>query len=348
MKDNNINENNEKLNFENLNEFHLDSFTDSYISGGFCIFSSINNILYLIYSTESKSIIAYDLNNMQKMFEIKNAHEDYISSFKHILDQNKKKDLLMSISYDTSLSNTLKLWDVKHFQCLFSINSVYKDGFLFCALFLLEENKSPNNLYILTSNCTFDYNSEPIYKFDLEGNKIGEINNSYGLDILYLTDFYDKIKSKKYLVAGTRNNIISFDINENQIYKTYYNQNNFFHTHIIIYEDYKENNFVKMIESSTEGKIRIWDFHNVKLLHTINISNNWIYGMSLWNVDYCLIGDSYKNIKLIDINKGDKIQDLSENQTNIITIKKIKLKKYGECLVSQGYKKGGIKLWVQK
>ena len=48
MKDNNINENKEKLNFENLNEFHLDSFTDSYISGGFCIFSSIK-ILHTKY-----------------------------------------------------------------------------------------------------------------------------------------------------------------------------------------------------------------------------------------------------------------------------------------------------------
>ena len=92
-----MNETQNELNFQI--KLFLDSHSESHISNGLCIFTSINDILYLIYSTMTKSIIAYDLNNNQKICEIKNAHEDYITSFRHILDKNKKRDLIISVSF---------------------------------------------------------------------------------------------------------------------------------------------------------------------------------------------------------------------------------------------------------
>lgn len=334
------------LHLEKANDFQLNSFVDSYITDGFCVFNSINNILYLIYSNELKSIIAYDLNNNQKVCEIKNAHENYISSLKHILDTNKKQDLLISVSYD---SNCLKLWDIKYFQCLCYIQNINPDGFFFCANFLPEKNKDKEfvNISILTTNCNFYGDSQPIKKYDLSGNFIGKINNSDGLDILYLTHFSDFISKKEYLIAGTKRFIISFDIEKNEVYKTYDDQNASMHFNIIINEKNKEG-IIQMIESGSDGKVRIWDFHEVKLLFTINVSNTWLYGMCLWDENFIFVGEGNKNLKIIDLTKGKIIQELSGNNERITTIKKIKLKKYGECLISQEYLKSGIYLLVQK
>jgi len=74
-----------------------------------CIFNSINNILFLIYINKVyNNIILYDINNKNKINEIKVAHDDYIAGFRHYLDINKR-DLLMSIS---SENNNIKLWDI--------------------------------------------------------------------------------------------------------------------------------------------------------------------------------------------------------------------------------------------
>ena len=327
--------------FENLNNFHFDSYTDSYISDSFCIFVSINDILNLIYSNESKSIIVYDLNNEQKMCEIKNAHDDFISSFKHILDEKEKKDLLISVSYD---SNYLKLWEIKNMKCLCHIQNINNDGFLFCAHFLSENFNDSHNLYILTTNCNFYHNSGPIKKYDLKGNQIDILNNSEGLDILYLTDFCDVISQKQYLVAGTKRNILSFDIENNKIHQTFERQNDCMHCNIIINTQIKEG-IIYMIETGTDGKLRIWDFHGVKILKTINVSNTWLYGMCLWDNNLIFVGDGNKNLRLIDLDKGEVIQILPGNNRMITTIKKNTLKKYGECLITQEYLKGEIKLW---
>lgn len=340
----NINENKNIINLHSFNNFHLESYTDSYISDGFCIFTSINDILYLIYSNHN-SIIAYDLNNTQKICEVKNAHEDedYISSFKHILDKNQKKDLLLSISYD---SNYLKLWDIKDFELLCYIKDIYSNGFLFCAHFLLEQNKNQNDLYILTSNCNFSSSSGPIKKFNLKGEQIDIINKSEGLDVFYLTDFYDSITKKQYLIGAIKGSIISFDLENNQIYKSYSEDNSNFHFYIIINKENKEG-IIQIIESSADGKIRIWDFHGGKLLYKININNNWLFGMCLWDNQYIFVGDGDSGIKLVDLLTGKIMNQLSDINGRIITIKKIKLKKFGECLISQRYLKGGIKLWIK-
>lgn len=340
----NINENKNIINLHSLNNFHLESYTDSYISDGFCIFTSINDILYLIYSNHN-SIIAYDLNNTQKICEVKNAHEDedYISSFKHILDKNQKKDLLLSISYD---SNYLKLWDIKNFELLCYIKDIYSDGFLFCAHFLLEQNKIQNDLYILTSNCNFSSSNGAIKKFNLKGEQIDIINKSEGLDVFYLTDFYDSITKKQYLIGAIKGGIISFDLENNQIYKSFSEDNSNFHFYIFINKENKEG-IIQIIESSADGKIRIWDFHGGKLLYKININNNWLFGMCLWDNQYIFVGDGDSGIKLVDLLTGKIMNQLSDINGRIITIKKIKLKKFGECLISQRYLKGGIKLWIK-
>ena len=78
-----------------------DSYADdSGLVNSFTIFNSINNILYLIYSNRSKSIICYDLNEEKIIKELKTYNNKYITSIKHYLDEINKRDIVMSISSD--------------------------------------------------------------------------------------------------------------------------------------------------------------------------------------------------------------------------------------------------------
>ena len=66
---------------------NFDSSPFSYsFDNTFCIFESVNKIFYLIYSRIFYTIISYDLTNLKKISEIKNAHNKEITNFRHILD----------------------------------------------------------------------------------------------------------------------------------------------------------------------------------------------------------------------------------------------------------------------
>lgn len=86
--------NNNSLNGPNVNPIDIktsidiikDDLSCDYYNNSFLIFKSINDIIYLLYSTENKSIITFDLVHNKKINEIKNAHNSHISNFKHIQD----------------------------------------------------------------------------------------------------------------------------------------------------------------------------------------------------------------------------------------------------------------------
>ena len=77
----------------------------------FISFKSIYDILYLIYSTKKNAIIFYNLINNKKINEIKNAHQESITNFRHYLDSYNKRDLIISISL---VDNNIKLWNIKN------------------------------------------------------------------------------------------------------------------------------------------------------------------------------------------------------------------------------------------
>ena len=309
----------------------------------FSIFKSLNNIIYIIYSNKSRSIISYNLIINQKISEIKNAHNDYITNFRHYLDEIKKVDLIMSIS---SIDNNIKVWDIYKWNLLCDIKNINNKGSLHSACFL--NLKIGNNYinYIITCNDNY-YNSELIKVFDFNGNKIKEINNSN--DRTFFIDcYYDNIKGKYYIITGNNSYIKSYDFNENIIYHKYCDKNDCDdgdkedHDSIIIINE----EITKIIESSEDGNIRIWDFHSGILLKKISISQHKLYGICLWSNDYLIVSCEDKTLKIIDLKREIIINNLMENET-IIAIKTIIHPNYGKCLITQDWR-SQIKLWVNK
>ena len=181
-------------------------------------------------------------------------------------------------------------------------------------------------------------------------DKIGIINDSN--DTTYFIDSYYDIKfHKNYIITGNEGYIKSYDYSENKIYHYYYDKN----------KDNNENNghfslminecqdILKLIDSSENGSIGIWDFHSGELLSKIQLEiNNELFGICLWNRNYIFAGCSEGKIILIEINTSKIISFLSDNDRNISTVKKIILPKFGECLISQGNGKEQIKIWATR
>ena len=319
-----------------------DSYSSICLDNIFSIFKSINEILYLIYSNNKKSIILYNLLNNQKISEIKNAHKDFILSFRHYLDRINNIDLIMSIS---SNDNNIRLWKITSLECILNLTNINNFGKLETACFLYYENKN----YILTSNCNYKNISEPIKIYDFKGNKIKEINNSN--EITKFIDIYYDIKLNKiYIITGNEGLSKSYDLKTNKIYNIYEDKEKYreFNISLIITNI---NDKICLIESSIGGIIRIWNFQSAVLLNKIDINKNYgnqiLYGLCLWNNKYLFIGNDRMEIILLELKNYKLIKQFQCNNGSILTIKKFVHPKYGECLISLGVK-GAIQLRIIK
>lgn len=345
-KKNNDIQNNNKINkIENkfnpnniqlLNNLTKDSYSDYALDNTFTVFISIDNIIYLVYSNVKKSIIAYNILDNKKINEIKNAHSRDITNFRHFLDTYNKRDLILSISLS---NNNLKLWDIATFECLLNLENINKSGRLFSACLLSENNTN----YVVTS-CAYG-NNEPIKIFDMNNIKIKEINESN--DSVYFIDtIYDNILSKCYIIIGCNGFIKSFDYNNNQIYKKYNDNDNNRHCSIIININEEK---AKIFDSSFDGNLRIWDFHEGNLLDKIKIcDNSWLFGLCLWDNEHLLIGCGDKSIKIVELKNRTINAKLNVFNNKVLCIKKIIHPLYGECLITQGYEKEQIKIFCKK
>lgn len=319
-----------------LKDITKDSFSYFYLDNTFAVFNSINNILTLVYATMDKTIVSFDLIENQKINSIKGAHKELITNIRHVQDIINKRDLLISISYD----NNIKIWDYNLLECLTDIDNIYEFGYILSACFLHYSNM----YYIVASS--YSQTNDILKVYDLSGNKIQEINDSYG-SVSFVDTFYDIKTCKNYIITGNLGSIKSFDYKENKLYHIY--SDNYYNDHCsIIINCKKYSNLVRLIESSCDGVIRLWNFHTGVLLKRIKIYDKKLMGICLWSDNYIFVGCEDKTIKLVDIKKGEIINNLIGYNSPVLNIKKITHPKYGDCIISQGFKDNQIKLWVKK
>ena len=304
----------------------------------FAVFKSYNDILYIIYTNNQNSIIAYNLIKKKIVIEIKRAHKEIITNYRHNFDRINERDLIISIS---SFDNNIKLWNVDNWECLYNFQKIYVAAYLYSACFMTYKIYN----YIITSKNN-PSSKENIKVFDFKGNKIKEINNSF-YDTYFIDTYYDNILDIHFIIQGNSGNVISYDYFNNKIYKIYEDDNNKKdHCSVIIN---KRDNIIQLIESCDDGNIRIWNFHSGQLLHRVKIVNyRSLYGICLWNSEYMFVGCEDETIKLIELKEVKVVNSLKGHNRNVLTIKKISHPIYGECLISQNVKNSEIKLWIDK
>ena len=206
--------------------------------------------------------------------------------------------------------------------------------------------KDNNQILILTSNHNNDNERIPelIKVYDFKGNKIKEINNS-NEDTRFINTYYYNTLSKNYIITCTNNYSKSYDYSENKEYHKYIDKNLEIINSIVI--NNKEE-MVELIESVNDGNIRIWDFLSGKLLNIINISNDPLREICLWDNKYLFVGCDDNTIKLLEYNTGNIIKILNGHINKVVSIKAITIPQFGKCLLSQAAEVDSIKLWICK
>ena len=334
LKNTEINQESKKIKF--LKYLAEDSYCRIGLDNTFIIFKSINNIFYLIYSDKNNSIISYNLISNKKINEIKKAHEYYIISIRYYCDTLNKRDLILSMS---CFDNNIKLWNIHNYECLLSIKN-YNNGCDPLSCFLNDNNQ----IYIISINNTTNYKID-IMNFN--GELIKEIIDNNNKRTYIIDTYFDNKNSKNYILTGNDANVKSYDYNENKIYKIYSDNDKRGHHSLIIYN---ENDVEKLIESSFDGNIRIWNFHSGLLLNKIKVNNgliaSWIYSICLLDNNYLIIGCYKGIIRVIDINKQTTIKELNYHQYPVICITKLHLPNIGTIVVSQGFEEDGINLYI--
>ena len=328
----------------NINDYHdLTYDAHSYFSfdNTFCVFNSVDNIPCLIYSNKY-SIISFNLKDNTKINEIKGASNDeyYITNLRHHSDIKNKRDLLISI---TAWGNNFKLWNIINMECLCYIKSVNSNGYLYSACFLNDDNE----IYVLTSNYNKNFyidDSEPVKIYNLDGLNISTLNNSY-ISTFFIDVYFDNNSKKNFVITGNKNAVRSYDFKENKLYHQYS------HKDCAQYDFHyccTVNNLVKnvqLIETSSHGIIRLWNFHSGKLIKKIEINKNYkLFGISLWDDNHVFVGSEDNSIKLVNLKNRAVINNLDCHNNYVLTVKKILHPIYGQCLISQGYSNDQIKL----
>ena len=313
-----------------LKEYLINSKTLEKMAGNtFTTFKSINDILYLIYTYDGNSILAYNLIDRKVIIKIKNAHNKIISEFKHYLDKIKKRDLLLSISKE---DNNIKIWNIHNFDCL--LNLKLENNIITACLL------NANSTYFIIVNQHEYYRPEGLLCFDFKGEIIKSIaRDIFGLE--FFDTFYDIIRRKNYIIVSFPDNIKSYDFNTNLIYKIY---NSNFKERSLNFILENNEKIVKMIACSLKYDINIFNFHSGELLSTININKRITGAILLLDSQYLVVGGE-KCMILIDLNYGIKYKTFYAHSHSIKTIKKIIHPKFGECLVSQGDGDDYIFIW---
>lgn len=337
---NNLNETKEGNAPENINfigELCTNSFSDFGLDYTFTVFNSKENITHLVYATNDIQLIFLNLTEMKLLKKIEKAHPKFISNIHHFYDDKTNSDVIMTVSYE---NNNIKLWDLSTFDTILYIKKANPSSLLLSACFLKYENTN----CIVCSNG--DLNTrikkfEPIKLFDFKGNNILEINDS-NYNTNFITTYYDSLTSQYFIISGNDGFINSYILMENSFYLKFSDNETRSHRSLAVFNSDQN---LKLIDSCEDGLIRIYNFYTGKLINKIFTGFTPLRGICIWDKDYFFIGCKDKTIKLVDTNKGIVIKSIKAHNNTVLTIKKINLPKYGNCLVSQGMNEDCINLW---
>ena len=312
-----------------LNIVSSDIISDAYcpliIDNSFIVFESQTKIPLIVYATEDKSIICYNLKFRKIETKITNAHKEYISNFCYCNNYIIHKELIISISYkDTNL----KIWEINdNWKCLLNIKNVYSNGYLYSSSFLNKQN----NYYFVTSNWEEAKYADSIRVYDYDGNIIKKINdseyNAILIKILYNND-------DTYILASNEDNIKSYNYNKNELFHKYYD--NFCYCKILGFLIFI--NSKKIYAPCHDKLLRIWDFFSGKLTYKINIEASMM-GICFAKEKNIIIGFEKQNLYFLDIKNWKIIKNLKNHKDNICSVKKKFIPEYGSCLFTHGLDK---------
>ena len=263
----------------------------------FITFTSINDLLLLIYFTDDYSIISYDIVNEKKLNEIKCSQKDVYELY-HCLDRKNKRDLLMT----QSSYNYIKIWDIKNFNCILDLKKLELNcSYTSKACFM----NFKNDIYIIIHK-----SNEPFKFYNLSGEIIKEIK--FDGHINYTDAYNDEKLSKIYIIISRIGDIISYDYEKGEIYHQYFNVQRGYIYNLYTVKNNESGEPTRLF-GNYGGYLNIWNFDTGELLKNIRFNYN-VNNICLWNNQFLIgiteIKFGYQNsLCLLDLKNGK----ISEN-----------------------------------
>ena len=297
----------------------------------FSAFKTVKGETIAAWVTKEKSIELYDLEKETPIKTIKDAHTKDIHTCRHFLDVKSNSDLLITCAYDKSV----KVWNIEKMEKpIITIENAHSNGYIFTACLLSHEKMNEN--YIISGA-----DDEGIKIFDFNGkflDKKVKVN-----DYVNLLDVYFYKREKKFCIINANSHDIRiYNFDDLKVYKTYIEKNASSHAHVVVYENEKDDQ-VQLIDSDMKGFIHIWDFNTEECLKTIFLQTI-INGICLWDSEHVVCTGRDQKIKIVDLKEGRIVRLLTGHEKDTLSVQKINISKYGDCIVSHG-KDGLLKVW---
>ena len=336
-------ENPNKINFQSKSPINLkihkiithSSYLPYSLDNTFTVFTSLKNELLLVYATKIKSLECFDLIKNKFHKAILNAHNGEILTIRHYCPNYLKKDMILSGSNGDF---SVKIWDVENWSCIFNISKIYEKGNMYSVCILFDEFQKEN--YVFTSS-----DSDYIKMWGMDEKFIKNIVKTNTIENYFIDTYYDSKVYKYYLISGEMRCVKSYEINLNQLFRVYID-NNSYTEHVSAFI-YTQGGIVKLVEAEFYGSVRIWNFHTGNIIHKIDICRRIpLVSLCLWNENYLLVSCVDNTIKLVDFKNYALIKSFSGHNNEVCTIKKFIHPNYGECLLSQGLANEQIKMWI--
>ena len=114
--------------------------------------------------------------------------------------------------------------------------------------------------------------------------------------------------------------------------------------HLSAVIDKTEKDSIKLIESSYDGNIRVWNFYSGIQISEIKVNDYALYGICLVDEFFLCVGCDDNTIKIVDLKKRKVIDTLEGHNNYVVTIKKIVFQN-NEFFISQAFEDDKLKLW---
>ena len=285
---------------------------------------------YIIIPNINYKLEIFSLLNNKKIISLK-GHEDYISSLRYFINKKDYKEYLKSIEKKIRVI----IWDItNNYNIKYDIDDIENNLIEDCLLVFPINNNE--NYFIISEFCiSDDYGKTDFFSkmFSLnDGHFIKNIYNNFNYyTIRHLLSWYNKKNDKYYIIYLTSDNIIIYNLLEDELYAELGNHSeaNYFG-----YLYTKDNNDYLCTSIFLEGYINIWDLYNKNIYKSIDTKINKLNYIIEWNTKYIIALDGInKSLKIIDLDTNKVISNLKRRHMKPKFVKKLYHPIYGESLI---------------
>ena len=353
---NNINTNNiseEQLSnspppyFTFIENIYTECDSDYGLNESFDIFKSeLNGNNYLIVANKNNNnidIINIESNKLIKSIKNNPSKFIYIKYFQKI---ETKKNYLITINIKNAI-NIYEFSEENNFEKINLLLTIitkkeFNNTFNFINGTLIFNIKINSKLFdILLVSSRARYMEEyPTLIYNIKnGQELKEISHTKKNMTRFMIPWYNKNDDNYYLIELCEELLIVINILYNNIYaKLDEEKFKSFNTGFV--HELNDIDFLFVADSC--GQIQVFNLFSKEICFKIDVrknkSNIRLYGLILWNYNYLIVNDdNNKSIIVIDLkNKYIIGSTYNEHNDSVRCIKRIRHKKYGECLITGG------------